>query len=161
MSTSCPVCHPTPLLGGDRDEEQDGRRHRIRRGAGAGIADEGVRGPTAVLRDAPVRGGGDEEGDDGEEEEGSERHGTEGEGGGGDERDGGTRKKKPSEGGAADRAVGRGGANRGKQRDGGFGGNDYADDDGFGEDDDDDNDDDVGDRNDVRRCALIASLPVA
>ena len=81
MSTSCPVCHPSPLLGGDK--EQDGRRHRVRRGAGAGIADEGVRGPTAVLRDAPVRGGGEEEGDDGEEEEGSERHATEGEGGGG------------------------------------------------------------------------------
>jgi hypothetical protein len=44
------------------------------------------------------------------------------------------RKKKPSESGAADRPAGRGGANRGKQRDGGFGGNNYAGDDGFGED---------------------------
>ncbi len=44
------------------------------------------------------------------------------------------------------------------RRDGGFGGNDYADDDGFGEDDDDDNDYDVGDRNDSRRRTLIASL---
>jgi hypothetical protein len=101
------------------------------------------------------RGGGS----DGEKEEGSERHGTEGEGGGGGERNGGTRKKKPSEGGAAYRAAGRGGANCGKLRDGGVGGNDYADDDGFGEDDDDDDDDDVGDRNDVRRHALIALLP--
>ena len=86
------------------------------------------------------------------------RHGRRGRGRGG-ERDGGTRKKKPSEGGAAYRAAGRGGANCGKLRDGGVGGNDYADDDGFGEDDDDDDDDDVGDRNDVRRHALIALLP--
>ena len=69
------------------------------------------------------------------------------------------RGRRNREGGAAYRAAGRGGANCGKLRDGGVGGNDYADDNGFGEDDDDDDDDDVGDRNDVRRHALIALLP--